>query len=82
MNVKWQKETYKAVELSTNESPEVFKATLFSLTNVPPDRQKVMLKGTTIKEDWIAATPKLKNVTKSFSKSLKFLADNILTSRV
>lgn len=70
MNVKWQKESHKAVELSTDEPPEVFKATLFSLTNVPPDRQKVMLKGATIKDDWVAATPKLKNVSALFLKCL------------
>lgn len=59
VNVKWGKEVYKAVELSTDESPEVFKAQLFTLTSVPPDRQKVMLKGAVIKDDWGKA--KLKN---------------------
>ncbi|CAL8075662.1 unnamed protein product [Calicophoron daubneyi] len=45
LNVKWQKERYKDVECNTDESPENFKAVLFSLTGVPPNRQKVMMPG-------------------------------------
>lgn len=45
LNVKWQKERYKNVECNTEESPEQFKAVLFSLTGVPPERQKVMMPG-------------------------------------
>ncbi|THD18539.1 Ubiquitin carboxyl-terminal hydrolase 14 [Fasciola hepatica] len=49
INVKWQKERFKDVECNTEESPEQLKAVLFSLTGVPPERQKgitVMLMGT------------------------------------
>lgn len=60
VNVKWGKETYKGIELSTDEPPVVFKAQLFTITMVPPDRQKVMLKGIVIKDSWEKA--KLKNV--------------------
>ena len=35
--------------MDTSESPEVFKAQLFALSGVPPDRQKIMAKGTTLK---------------------------------
>ncbi|XP_076805979.1 ubiquitin carboxyl-terminal hydrolase 14-like [Clavelina lepadiformis] len=52
VNVKWGKEKYAGLELSTDQSPDIFKLQLFSLTNVLPERQKVMLKGVTIKEDW------------------------------
>ncbi|KAL3320391.1 hypothetical protein Ciccas_000920 [Cichlidogyrus casuarinus] len=45
VNIKWQKEKYTDVECNTDESPETFKAMLFSLTGVPPDRQKVMMPG-------------------------------------
>ncbi|KER24625.1 ubiquitinyl hydrolase 1 [Opisthorchis viverrini] len=45
INIKWQKERYKDVECNTDESPEKFKAVLFSLTGVPPSRQKVMMPG-------------------------------------
>lgn len=48
MKIKWGKERYDDVELNTEESPEVFKMQLFSLTGVPPDRQKVMVSGTMI----------------------------------
>ncbi|XP_053089408.1 ubiquitin carboxyl-terminal hydrolase 14 isoform X1 [Pangasianodon hypophthalmus] len=53
VNVKWGKEKFEAVELNTEEPPMVFKAQLFALTGVQPDRQKVMVKGGTLKdEEW------------------------------
>ncbi|KAK2860004.1 hypothetical protein Q7C36_004170 [Tachysurus vachellii] len=53
VNVKWGKEKFEAVELNTEEPPMVFKAQLFALTGVQPDRQKVMIKGGTLKdEEW------------------------------
>uniref|UniRef100_A0A3Q2ZJU7 Ubiquitin carboxyl-terminal hydrolase n=1 Tax=Hippocampus comes TaxID=109280 RepID=A0A3Q2ZJU7_HIPCM len=51
---------FDAVELNTEEPPMVFKAQLFALTGVQPDRQKVMVKGGTLKDDeW--GNIKLKN---------------------
>lgn len=53
INVKWQKETFKDVDVDTNESPYVLKTQLYSLTGVPPDRQKVMCKGGMLgDEEW------------------------------
>ncbi|TRY59743.1 hypothetical protein DNTS_028407 [Danionella cerebrum] len=49
VNVKWGKEKFDAVELNTEEPPMVFKAQLFALTGVQPERQKVMVKGGTLK---------------------------------
>uniref|UniRef100_A0A8C5HPR8 Ubiquitin carboxyl-terminal hydrolase n=1 Tax=Gouania willdenowi TaxID=441366 RepID=A0A8C5HPR8_GOUWI len=49
LNVKWGKEKFDGVELNTEEPPMVFKAQLFALTGVQPDRQKVMIKGGTLK---------------------------------
>lgn len=51
VKVKWGKELYPDIELDTGEPPMVFRAQLFALTGVQPHRQKIMLKGTTIKED-------------------------------
>ncbi|KAG8442168.1 hypothetical protein GDO86_011098 [Hymenochirus boettgeri] len=51
VNVKWGKEKFENVELNTDEPPMVFKAQLFALTGVQPDRQKVMVKGGTLKDD-------------------------------
>ena len=63
MKVKWGKETYPDIEVDTAEPPEVFRAQVFALTGVHPDRQKILLKGTTIKSDsWEGA--KLKNVSR------------------
>lgn len=58
VTVKWGKETY-AVEVDTAQPPAVFKSQIFSLTGVPPERQKVLVKGTQLKDDdWGKAVPK------------------------
>uniref|UniRef100_A0AAY5L581 Ubiquitin carboxyl-terminal hydrolase n=1 Tax=Esox lucius TaxID=8010 RepID=A0AAY5L581_ESOLU len=60
VNVKWGKEKFDGIELNTEEPPMVFKAQLFALTGVQPERQKVMVKGGTLKDDdW--GNIKLKN---------------------
>ncbi|KAK2113083.1 hypothetical protein P7K49_007349 [Saguinus oedipus] len=51
VTVKWGKEKFEGVELNTAEPPVVFKAQLFALTGVQPARQKVMVKGGTLKDD-------------------------------
>jgi len=51
VKVKWGKEVYPDVEVNTDEPPLVFKAQLFALTGVNPNRQKVMMKGGTLKDD-------------------------------
>lgn len=51
VKVKWGKESYPDIEVNTDESPILFKAQLFALTGVQPERQKVMLKGVTLKDD-------------------------------
>ncbi|KAJ8985921.1 hypothetical protein NQ317_010678 [Molorchus minor] len=53
VKVKWGKETYPDIEVNTDEPPMLFKAQLFALTGVQPERQKVMIKGVTLKDgDW------------------------------
>lgn len=53
VNVKWGKALYKDVVVDTELEPYVFKAQLYALTGVSPDRQKVMIKGAIVKdEDW------------------------------
>jgi len=51
VSVKWGKEKL-AAELTSEESPDVFKLQIYSLTNVLPERQKVMLKGKVLKDTW------------------------------
>lgn len=51
VKVKWGKEFYTDIELNTEEEPLLFKAQLFALTGVQPERQKIMLKGATIKDN-------------------------------
>lgn len=49
MSVKWQKELFTGVEIDTSQPPYVFKAQLYDLTGVPPERQKIMVKGGLLK---------------------------------
>ncbi|KXJ12614.1 ubiquitin carboxyl-terminal hydrolase 14 [Exaiptasia diaphana] len=51
VHIKWGKEKFENVELNTEEPTDVFKAQLFALSSVPPERQKVMLKGAVLKDD-------------------------------
>jgi ubiquitin carboxyl-terminal hydrolase 14 len=59
VSVKWGKEAYTDVDADPSQPPSVFKLQLFSLTGVPPERQKVMIKGVLLKDDeWGKAAPK------------------------
>lgn len=59
VSVKWGKESYAGVDVDPGQAPSVFKLQLFSLTGVPPERQKVMIKGALLKDDeWGRAAPK------------------------
>lgn len=51
VNVKWGKQKFGDLECDTTRPPIDFKAVLFSLSGVPPDRQKVMLQGTLLSDD-------------------------------
>ena len=52
VEVKWQKEVFKDVEVDLEQPATVFKMQLFSLTGVPPERQKIMgVKGGLLKDD-------------------------------
>ncbi|KAI9320771.1 hypothetical protein BX666DRAFT_2150088 [Dichotomocladium elegans] len=50
VNVKWSGKKFENIELDTDESPEVFKYQIYSQTGVPPERQKIMIKGGMLKE--------------------------------
>lgn len=50
MSVKWNKNAYD-VEVDTTQPASVFKFQMFSLTGVPPERQKIMVKGGLLKDD-------------------------------
>jgi ubiquitin carboxyl-terminal hydrolase 14 len=59
VSVRWGKETFPDVEVDTSNPPLVFKSQLFTLSGVPPERQKVMIKGALLKDDdWGKAVPK------------------------
>lgn len=51
VKVKWGRENFPDIEVNTDEEPILFKAQLFALTGVQPERQKVMCKGTQLKDD-------------------------------
>ncbi|CAH0590449.1 unnamed protein product [Chrysodeixis includens] len=51
VKVKWGKEMFPDVEVNTEDEPVVFKAQIFALTGVQPERQKVVCKGVTLRDD-------------------------------
>ncbi|KAI8344598.1 hypothetical protein BC941DRAFT_366054 [Chlamydoabsidia padenii] len=50
VNVKWSGKKFDSIELDTDESPELFKTQIYSQTGVPPERQKIMVKGGMLKD--------------------------------
>jgi len=61
VSVKWGKEKFPEVEIDTAEPVEVFRAQLYALTQVPPDRQTIMAKGKKLEDDFSAWSKILKN---------------------
>ncbi|KAM0881095.1 hypothetical protein ACQ4PT_033166 [Festuca glaucescens] len=61
VSVKWQKQVFSDIEIDTSQSPFVFKAQLYALTGVPPERQKIMVKGGILKDDADWSTLAVKN---------------------
>ena len=62
VNIKWGKEQFSEVEMSTDDSPLVFKAQLFALSGVQPERQKILVKGQTVNDsDWSNVAAHLKS---------------------
>ena len=49
VSVKWQKEVFPGIEIDTSQPPIVFKTQLYTLTGVPPERQKITVKGGILK---------------------------------
>ncbi|WIA19265.1 hypothetical protein OEZ85_003900 [Tetradesmus obliquus] len=59
VNVKWGKELFNDIEVDTTQPPIIFKSQLFTLSGVPPERQKVLIKGGQLKdEEWGKQQPK------------------------
>ncbi|KAI9282662.1 hypothetical protein BY458DRAFT_552270 [Sporodiniella umbellata] len=50
VNIKWSGKKFENMELDTDESPELFKTQVYSQTGVPPERQKIMVKGGILKD--------------------------------
>lgn len=51
VKVKWGRENFPDIEVNTDEEPILFKAQLYALTGVQPDRQKIMFKGGQLKDN-------------------------------
>ncbi|XP_010479669.1 PREDICTED: ubiquitin carboxyl-terminal hydrolase 6 [Camelina sativa] len=51
VSVKWQKKVFDGIEIDISLPAYVFKAQLYDLTGVPPERQKIMVKGGLLKDD-------------------------------
>ncbi|KAI9353951.1 hypothetical protein BD770DRAFT_429086 [Pilaira anomala] len=50
VTVKWSGKKFENMELDTDESAELFKTQIYSQTGVPPERQKIMVKGGILKD--------------------------------
>ncbi|KAI9265646.1 hypothetical protein EDC94DRAFT_603697 [Helicostylum pulchrum] len=50
VTVKWSGKKFENLELDTDESAELFKTQIYSQTGVPPERQKIMVKGGILKD--------------------------------
>jgi len=50
VNVKWGKQTFKDIDCDTADDALTFKALLYGMSNVPVDKQKVMIKGKVLKD--------------------------------
>ena len=48
--MKWGKETLKDIEIDVTEEVETFRAIMYALSNVPVDKQKIMIKGKMLKD--------------------------------
>jgi ubiquitin carboxyl-terminal hydrolase 14 len=56
VNVKWGKERFPDVTLDPSEPLVTFKMVLWSLTGVPPERQKILgIKGGPVADDTVLA---------------------------
>ena len=51
VHVKHNKTLYKDISINLSQPSQVFKAQLFTLTGVPVDRQKVIIKGKPLADD-------------------------------
>ena len=51
VSVKWNKQVFDDVEINLSEDISLFKSQIYALTNVPLDKQKIMVKGKIIKDD-------------------------------
>mmetsp|Transcript_2653 Transcript_2653/g.7188 ORF Transcript_2653/g.7188 Transcript_2653/m.7188 type:complete len:491 (-) Transcript_2653:141-1613(-) len=60
VHVKHNKNLYKDISINLSQPSQVFKAQLFTLTGVPVDRQKVIIKGKPLADDILMSTVKLK----------------------
>lgn len=47
--MKWNKQTFNDFQVDPSLGVEVMKAQLFDVTNVPPEKQKLMYKGKILK---------------------------------
>jgi len=51
VHVKWGKNKYENLEIDTADPPLVFKTQIWTLTGIIPERQKILVKGGTLKDD-------------------------------
>jgi hypothetical protein len=51
VDIKWNKEQFKGIEVNLCEDVDMFRAQIYAMTSVPPAGQKVMIAGRPLKDD-------------------------------
>ncbi|RLN23631.1 hypothetical protein C2845_PM07G12620 [Panicum miliaceum] len=75
VSVKWQKEVFPGIEIDTSQPPIVFKSQLYTLTGVPPERQKIMVKGGILKGQKLMMIGTADEIVKAPEKGPVFVED-------
>lgn len=51
VSIKWSKQVFNDVEVNLSEEIVLFKSQIYALTNVPVEKQKILIKGKIIKDE-------------------------------
>jgi len=51
VDIKWNKEQFKGIEVNLSDDVDTFRAQIYAMTSVPPQGQKVMIAGKPLKDD-------------------------------
>uniref|UniRef100_M8BU50 Ubiquitin carboxyl-terminal hydrolase n=1 Tax=Aegilops tauschii TaxID=37682 RepID=M8BU50_AEGTA len=71
----FEKQVFPGIEIDTSQPPMVFKTQLYTLTGVPPERQKIMVKGGILKGQKLMMIGTADEIVKAPEKGPVFVED-------